>query len=55
MDWKEAKRYLVLTAVCIVLITAGFLFTSRNANMFNNQTGYSYATYLVKVTDVIEV
>ena len=55
MNWKEAKRYLILTVVCVVLITAAFLYTSRNANMFNSQTGYSYASYLVKVTDVINV
>ena len=55
MDWKEVKRYLILTAVCVVLITAAYLYTSRDANMFNSQTGYSYATYLVKVTDVVDV
>ncbi len=50
---EETKRYAVLTVCCALLLAVAFFFASRNAKLFENQTSYAYAKYLVRVDEVI--
>ena len=50
---EETKRYAVLTVCCALLLAVAFFCASRNAKLFENQTSYAYAKYLVRVDEVI--
>ncbi len=54
MKKRDIKLYLLLTVISALLILVASYFASKNAFMFNNQTGYSFSTYLVKVTEVLD-
>ncbi len=53
MNKRDIKLFLMLTIISVLLIAFASYFASRNAFMFNSQTGYSFSTYLVKVTEVL--
>ena len=55
MKAKDMKRYAILTLICLLLVTTASFLTSRNAMLFKSQTGYALSTYLVKVTEVVDV
>lgn len=55
MKANDSRKYLILTIVCILILGIASFFASRNAFMFNSQTGYSVSSYLVKVDEVVDV
>lgn len=55
MERNESKKYLVLTIACVLILGIASFFASRNAFMFNSQTGYSASTYLVRVEEITDV
>ena len=54
MNRNDTKKYIILTIVCLLFIGIASFIASRNAYMFNSQTGYALSTYLVKVTEVVD-
>ena len=54
MNRYDTKKYIILTIVCLLFIGIASFIASRNAYMFNSQTGYALSTYLVKVTEVVD-
>ncbi len=51
----DLKKYIVLTICCVLMIAAASFLTSRNAKIFDSQTARVYATYLVRVDEVLRI